>query len=196
MDVYRAATERRSVRCFKDVAVPGEVLEKCVEAARLAPCGGNWQVLEYLVVDDEKLLPSVFDNVRFGVRRPPVKGVPDQPKAYIIILVNADLESGLTRGKHVTYYDIGLASENIMLVAWENGVGSCPLLRFNPKGLKQVLNIPGKYEIGLVLAMGYPDEAPQACELTDSSTPWLDESGERHVPKRRLGDIMHRNWFS
>ena len=194
MDVYQAAVRRRSIRCFKDVPVPKEVLERCVDAARLAPSGGNWQILEYLVVDDEKVLPQVFDNIRFGVRRPS-KDTPDQPKAYIIILVNKTLEAELTRGKNVTFYDIGMASENIMLVAWEYGVGSCPLLWFNPKGLKQVLNIPAHYEIGLVLAMGYPDETPVAGALSDSTGPWLDEKGERHVPKRKLEDIMHRNRF-
>ncbi len=195
MDVYEAAARRRSIRCFKDVPVPGEVLEKCLDAARLAPCGGNWQILGYVVVDDEKFLPQVFDNIRFGVRRPSSKDVKDQPKAYIIILINRELEAELTRGEKVTFYDIGMASENIMLVAWENGVGSCPLLWFNPRGLKQVLNIPGQYEIGLVLAMGYPDENPVAGALSDSTGPWLDEKGERHVPKRKLEDIMHRNRF-
>lgn len=195
MDVYQAAIERRSIRCFKGAPVPRNVLEECVDAARLAPSGGNGQVLEFLVIDDGELLPEVFSNVTLGVRRPKSEDIKDQPEAYIIMLINTDLEKELNRKRHVTHYDIGMASENIVLVAWENGVGSCPLLWFNPKGLKQVLNIPAKYEIGLVLAMGYPDENPQSCQMADSSRPWMDESGERCVPKRELEDIMHRNRF-
>lgn len=197
MDVYQAAINRRSIRCFKDTPVPYQVLEQCVEAARLAPNGGNWQVLEYLVIDDEELLPLVFSNIRFGVRRRVPEGdmLAEQPQAYIITLINTTLEAGLTRGKHVTFYDIGMASENMMLVAWEHGIGSCPMLWFDPEGLKQVLNIPDNYEIGLVLAMGYPDENPVVDVLGESTRPWMDEGGERHVPKRGLEDIMHRNQF-
>ncbi len=195
MKVYEAATTRRSIRCFKDKPVPFEVLKKCVDAARLAPNGGNWQVLEYLVVDDEGLIPQIFSNISFGTRRP-AKDNLDQPRAYIIILVNSELESRLSRGKHVTYYDIGMASENIMLVAWEEGVGSCPLLRFEGAEIRKALNIPAKYEIGLILALGYPDEKPVACELKEEIRPWLDEREERHVPKRRLEDVMHHNRFA
>jgi len=199
MDVFKVAIKRRSIRCFKDVPVPYEVLKGCVEAARLAPSGGNWQVLEYLVVDDNELLPLVFNNIRFGVRRQAAEGeaLPsDQPKAYIITLVNTTLEAKTSRGKNVTFYDIGLANENIMLVAWERGVGSCPILWFDQEALKLVLEIPDNYEIGLVLALGYPDENPVLDVFCDSTGPWVDEKGERHVPKRELRDIMHRNRFT
>ena len=63
MDVYKAATSRRSIRRFKDIAVPYEALEKCVNAARLAPSGLNRQLCEYLIIDDEQLLPGVFDGI-------------------------------------------------------------------------------------------------------------------------------------
>ena len=72
MDVYQAATQRRSIREFKDIAVPYKILEKCVNAARLAPSAANRQLVEYVIVDDRKLLPGMFDAVGswFGVARP------------------------------------------------------------------------------------------------------------------------------
>ena len=63
MDVYEAAISRRSIREFKDIPVPYDVLEKCVNAARLAPSAMNSQLCEYIIVDDEQLLPQVLDAV-------------------------------------------------------------------------------------------------------------------------------------
>ena len=63
MDIYEAVTRRRSIRRFKDVAVPYEVLEKCVDAGRLAPSGKNRQLCEYIIIDDEPLSPRVFDSM-------------------------------------------------------------------------------------------------------------------------------------
>ncbi|NIW96750.1 MAG: hypothetical protein GWN13_00590 [Phycisphaerae bacterium] len=94
-----------------------------------------------------------------------------------------------------TYYDVGLAAENMMLVALEEGIGSCPVTSFIPNMLKQVLNIPDKYEIAMVLALGFPDESPVLEVATDSIKRWFDDEGALHVPKRELKDITHRNRF-
>ncbi|MEE9583659.1 MAG: nitroreductase family protein, partial [Dehalococcoidales bacterium] len=63
MDVYETVIKRRSIREFKDTPVAYDVLEKCVNAARLAPTAANYQLCEYIVIDDEQLLPQVFDAV-------------------------------------------------------------------------------------------------------------------------------------
>ena len=55
MDVYEAAVSRRAIRRFKDIALPYDVLEKCVDAARLAPSGQNRQLYEYIIIDDEQV---------------------------------------------------------------------------------------------------------------------------------------------
>jgi nitroreductase len=197
MQVYEAATKRRSIRRFKDKPVPFEVLEKCVEAARLAPSGRNRQVCEYIAINDAAILPGVFENIGGSVRLPPDKGGPrpeQTAKAYIIVLINKTLETDAAQRK-ITYYDIGMAAENIMLTALENGLGSCPVLRFDESALKAILDIPDNRDIGLVIVMGYPDESPVADVAADTVDIRVDDKGVRHVPKRKLGDILHRNKF-
>ncbi|MFC1909376.1 nitroreductase family protein [Chloroflexota bacterium] len=186
MNVYEAAIKRRSVRQFKDTPVPYDTLEKCVDAARLAPNGKNQQVCEYIIVDDEKLLPEVDATIR--MRTGQMKA-----KAYIIALINSTLEAEISRERRVTIYDVGLAVENILLVALEQGVGSCPLLSFNDEDLRRILNVPDRYDLALVVAMGYPDESPVAETAMDSVDFWTDDQGIRHVPKRKLEDVLHRN---
>ncbi|MFQ6122465.1 MAG: nitroreductase family protein [Dehalococcoidales bacterium] len=198
MNVYEAVTKRRSIREFKDIPVPYDVLEKCVNAARLAPSAANRQLCEHIIVDDEQLLPQVFDAVGswFGVPRPK-EGWPSgrRPKAYIITLVNKPLEAELGGNVRETGYDVGMAAENMMLVALEQGIGSCTIASFKQSKLKQILNIPDKYEIALGLALGFPDESPVLEVATDSIKRWVDSQGVRHIPKRKLKDIIHRNKF-
>jgi nitroreductase len=196
MNVYEATVTRRSIRRFQDKPVPYEVLEKCIDSARLAPCGRNHQVCEYIVINDPEVLPGVFENLGGGVKMPPEKGGPrpeNTPKAYTIILINKAWEEDNRR--RITHYDVGMAAENIILVALEQGLGACPIIIFNESNLKPVLDIPESYDIALVIAMGYPAESPVVEVATDSVKGWLDDNMVRHLPKRKLDDIIHHNGF-
>ena len=198
MKVYEAATKRRSVRRFKDRPVPFKMLEKCVEAARLAPSGRNSQVCEYIAITDPAILPGIFENIGGSVRLPPDKGGPRVPeqtaRAYIIVLINKTFEGGENR-RRISYYDVGMAAENIMLVAMEQGLGSCAVLTFNESNLKPILNIPDSYDIALVIAVGYPDESPVVEVSSGAVDVKVDDKGVRHVYKRKLADILHKNGF-
>jgi nitroreductase len=197
MNIYEATTKRRSIRRFKDKAVPHPTLEKCIDAARLAPSGRNQQLCEYIVINDATMLPGIFENIGGSAKLPPDKGGPtpaQTPKAYTIVLINKTKE-GDTNRRRVTLIDVGLAAGNIILTAWEQGIGCCPILMFNEKDLKLILGIPDDYDIALVIAMGYPDEAPVADVAEDSLNIYVDDKGVRHVPKRKLADVIHRNKF-
>lgn len=197
MNIYEAVTKRRSIRRFKEKPVPYEVLKKCVDAGRLAPSGRNQQVCEFVIVDDKRILPEMFDNIGGSVKMPPEKGGPlpeNTPKAYIVIVINQSREGDPGR-RRITLYDIGLAAENIILTAFEEGLGCCPVLMFDEASIKKVLKIPEGYDIGLVIVMGYPDETSVAEVATDSTTGWVDENLVRHIPKRPLADVLHHNGF-
>ncbi len=197
MEVYEAIKKRRSIRRFKNEAVPYAALEKCIDAARLAPSGRNQQLCEYVVINDAKVLPGIFEHIGGSAKLPPDKGGPkpeQAPKAYTLVLINKTLEGDINR-RRVTLIDVGLAAENIMLAALEQGLGCCPILMFNEADIKLLLDIPDGYDIALVIAMGYPDESPLAEEAKDSLNIWVDDKGVRHVPKRKLADIIHHDRF-
>lgn len=198
MNVYEAAMKRRSVRRFQDKPVPYDVLERCVDAGRLAPSAMNRQLCEYIIVDDKNMLPTMAGSItRWGgqpITRENSLGA-NSPKAYIIILINNRLETEAGNSRRVTLYDVGMAAENIMLVALEEGLGTCPVLAFKKSILKKALNIPADYDTALLLALGYPDESPRVEVSTGSVERWIDSQGVRHIPKRRLRDITHRNRF-
>lgn len=197
MNIYEATIKRRSIRRFKNKAVPYAALEKCIDAARLAPCGRNQQVCEYVVINDPEVLPGIFEHIGGSAKMPPDKGGPrpeQSPKAYTIILINKKWESDANR-RRVTSIDVGMAAENIILAAYEQGIGCCPILMFNEPDIKLLLGIPDTYDIALVITMGYPDESPVADAAKDNTNIYVDDKGTRHVPKRMLADVIHHDKF-
>ncbi len=189
MSVYELICRRRSIRRFKELPLPREVLEKCVDAARLAPSAANLQPLEYLVVDEEELLLQVFATLRWAAYISPAGDPPEghRPRAYIVMLKRRDL------GVEPSVYDVGAAMENLILAALEEGLGACPIASIDREALRRALSIPEHYEIPLVLALGYPDESPVVEPFEGQVEYWKDEEGVLHVPKRKLEDILHWN---
>ena len=201
MDVYEASIRRRAIRRFQNQPVPYDVLEKCADAARMAPNGHNQQILEFFIIDDAKIVPDVV--ACFG--RPPNPSPEDEadrpqpgqyPTAFIAILINTALEkaTGVPREGHMPA--VGAAAENAMLVALENGIGSCPMMGFEREALKQLLNIPEGYDIPMLISLGYAGETVVAEDTSGPVARWVDAQGVRHIPKRRLADILHRNRYA
>ena len=56
--------------------------------------------------------------------------------------------------------------------------------------LREILEIPERFAIDSVVALGYPAEEPVMIEMTDSTKYFKDKRGRLHVPKRKLEDIM------
>jgi len=191
MDTLEFILSRRTIRQFKPERVADKLLQGLADAARLAPSASNRQPLEFLVVNDESVCQKVFPHLRWAAYIAPA-GNPkpgNEPTAYVIVLVNPKIrEKGYE-------WDAGAAIENMIIAAWSRGVGSCWLLSIDREPIRKVLGIPDRYRIDSVLALGYPAEAPKVDELVDSVEYWKDEDGRLHVPKRRLGGVLHFNRF-
>jgi nitroreductase len=79
-----------------------------------------------------------------------------------------------------------------MLGATEKGLGGCIIASIEKEGLRKALEIPPRYEILLVLALGKPKETVVIETVEDSGDIkyWRDSKGVHHVPKRPLDDII------
>lgn len=189
--MYELILSRRSVRQFKPEPVSRSILEKLINAARLAPSGANLQPLEFVVVDEEEVRKRLFPCLRWAAYIVP-EGNPqpgNEPVAYVVVLVNLKLrKKGYER-------DVGAAVENMILTAWEERVGSCWIANADIEKIKDMLNVPEDYKVDSVLALGYPAEEPITEELKESVKYWKDSKGRLHVPKRRLDDVVHFNGF-
>lgn len=190
MDTYKTLMTRRTIRAFTDTPISEELLTKFVEAARLSPQAANRQPLEYIVVDDQRMLEEFFANTKLGGY---VDWEPEQkemPQAYIAIV--ADLNRQKTKW---IAFDTGIAAENICLAAWNEGIGSCMIGAFNKTKISALLDIPISHELILLVALGYPAQE-SVTEDKDQVEYWIDKDGKFHVPKRPLSQILHHNKFT
>ena len=188
-DVYDAILSRRSIRRFQQKPIEIELLKKFANAARLAPSAANLQPLEFFVVNDKKLCSEIFETIGWaGYLKDWSPSKDEKPAAYVIILVKDTSNSWYLR-------DVSLASENIVLTAESEGIGSCILLNVNKDKIREILEIPKDIEIDSVIALGYKAEKCVVEDMKDSVKYWRDKNQVLHVPKRKLKDIMHVNKF-
>lgn len=191
MALYDLIITRRTIRRFLQKPISEELLKQMINAARLAPSGANLQPLEFIVVNQKRLLESVFATTRWAAYLSPL-GTPqpgEQPVAYVVVLINRKIKP--SGGQH----DSGAAIMSMILTAWEKGIGSCWIGSIEREKLKQALAIPNHLEIDSVLALGYPAEKPVDVMLEDSIKYWKDDRGVLHVPKRAVEDIVHWNKY-
>lgn len=150
------AAQRQSDRAF----VPGkkierEVLERIIEAARLAPSACNGQPWHFTVITDDELLPKVGKATSsLGMNR----FVKDASALVLITHEPTNITSKLGSGikdKDFPMMDLGIASAYMTLAAEDEGIGSCILGWFDEKTIKELVNIPSKRRLMLIVALGY-----------------------------------------
>ena len=176
--------KNRSVRKYQqNVPVSRETLLELVEFARLSGSGGNRQSLKFMLSWEPEKNAMIFKNI--GLAGQPQEG--ERPSAYIIILGDKEISQGFGA-------DVGIVAQSMLLGAVEKGLGGCMVAMINRKGLHIALNIPARYEICLVVCIGKPNEkfVIENVEKKDdvNTRGWWDERGVRHIPKRKLEDLI------
>jgi len=191
MDLQRLITSRRSIRQFESKSIPGEILEKIVDAGRLAPSAANLQPLSFIIADAPEVRDRIFPCLKWAAYIQPA-GNPKpgrEPRAYVIVLVDKRIREKMYE------YDVGAAVENMALCAWGEGIASCWLISIDKPALRTILEVPDPIEIDSVLALGYPAEVSVVEDFRDSPRYWKDDAGTFHVPKRKLTSVLHHNRY-
>ncbi len=157
---------RRSIRKYLDKPVEHEKLEVIMKCGINAPSGMNRQPWVVRVVEDQKLIADVTEIYK-QENAEQVK----RDKNFKNMFRNApNLICVCTPAKGGGELDAGLLGENIMLAAKAMGLGTCCLggpVRFllsneKCKFFMDRLNIPADYKLNYIIAIGYPDEQPEA----------------------------------
>ena len=111
----------------------------------------------------------------------------ERPSAYIVILGDTEISKSVG-------CDHGIAAQSIMLGATERGLGGCMIGSIKRDALRETLEIPERYEIQLVLALGKPAETVVLEDVgPDGDIKYYrDDQGVHHVPKRPLDELILR----
>ena len=131
--------KRESTRSYSPKSVPREHIDRCLEAARLAPSACNSQPWSFIVVDDESQKNEIVDKTmsKLYTLNKFVKTAP----VLIVVITEHSVYSarmgGALRNVKYNLIDIGIACDHLTLQAAELGLGTCWLGWFHEKEKKK-----------------------------------------------------------
>ena len=147
--VLELLRKRSAYRAFSPRPVEKERLEAMLRAAQLSASCMNNQPWRFLVLDEGEALEKgkkALAEGNYWAKAAPV---------LIIGLSRADLDCRPADGREYFLFDLGMASQNLMLQATEFGLVARPMAGFRPSVLREAFDIPESYTILILIAVGY-----------------------------------------
>ena len=171
MDVWTAIITQRAVRDFDpDRPIPDEALARILDAGRRAPSSKNTQPWEFVVVTDRDRLRALSRTGRYAGH---LAGA-----TLAVVFVTADPANPEALAK--VLYDVGHATQSMMLIAVELGIGSVHAAIYDRAKAAEILGLPSDRRCDFALSLGYPARIG------------LLDAPRRKVPRRALEEIVHR----
>jgi nitroreductase len=171
--------------------VPENVLKELVNYARLSASSGNIQGLKFYISTDPENNKLIYSTLRWAYYLKDWKGPEEgeRPSAYIVVLGDTEIHKTIE-------VDVGIAAQSIMLGAVSLGYGGCMIGSLDRVSLRKKLDIPERFDIPLVLALGKPDETIRIENVGEEGEIeyWRDESQVHHVPKRSLQELIIKSF--
>ena len=155
MDFYEVIKKRKSVRKYKSDPIPEEVVNKILEAGRIAPSAKNIQPWRFIVVKNPDIKKKVAEACRGQL------WIADAD----LILVGCILEK-IAWGRMGGYMssgpvDLGIALDHMILAAANEGLGTCWIGAFVEQDVKDILQVPEDVKVMALTPIGYPAEEPK-----------------------------------
>jgi nitroreductase len=147
MDFQQLISKRYSVRAYKPDPVPEEMLQRVLDAARLAPTAHNNQPFQLVVL-------------RTAGRAAELKRIYERDwlsQAPVIVVMCAVYEGAWLRmdNKNYAEVDATIAMDHLIMAATDLGLGTCWIAAFNPQELRALLKLPAGVEPIALTPVGY-----------------------------------------
>jgi len=146
MSAWETVSTKRVVRNFADRPVPPDDLVRILNAGRRAASSKNLQRWHFIVCRDRDHLQELSavgpwaDHLgRAAVAVALVTPDPDAADAPLSVM-----------------FDLGMAAANMMLVAWELGIGSCPATVYDHDLARRLLRYPDDHHCEYLISFGFP----------------------------------------
>jgi nitroreductase len=151
MKVFDAIKSNIAVRKFTTQILDDQQILQILEAARLCQSGKNLQPWFFIVIRNQRTLNLLADLMKGDADEVTVRN------ARVVIALIGDPESDSC------LFDIGRATQNMTLAAWELGIGSCimsgpepPYREAYTKKAMDLLGIPKNLLFVSLLVFGMP----------------------------------------
>ncbi|HBR22845.1 MAG TPA: nitroreductase [Nitrospiraceae bacterium] len=155
MNILDAVKKRRSIRNFQKKEIPEELIDKLTESLVWAPSAGNLQSRKFYFIRDEAVKKKVAEaalNQGF---------IADAP--LVIVGCTDSRISGKYGERGVSLYsiqDVACSIMAMMLVAFDNELGTCWVGAFREEEVARILNLPMNLKPVVIVPVGYPSKIP------------------------------------
>lgn len=170
----------RAVRRYDARPIDPAAMERILDAARWTGSAKNRQPWSVVVVERPVTLAALAECGHYAGH---LAGAP----AAVALVMDPASPAAL--------YDAGRLSQNIMLAAWAQGIGSCIAFLFpedNHDRARHLLGVPPDRDCWIVIALGYPED-DRATRLERSPEVVIAEV----TPGRIAADqFVHRERFA
>lgn len=139
MDTYRTIVSKRDTRAYEPRPIPEDVLQRILNAGRMAGSSKNGQPVRFVVMRQREQIMRLAVCGQFTT---PMHTAP----LVIAIMLRED-------GRP---FDAGRSGQNMMLAAWNEGITSCSVAIQDEACGREALGAPADYHVAMVLTMGYP----------------------------------------
>jgi len=169
MDTWQAIDNIRTIRKFTDKPLEPEHLDRILNAGRRAGSSKNTQQWDFVVCTDRAHLVALSEVGPYAAH---LAGA-----AAAVALVVPD--PATHDAPYSIMWDLGRAAQNMVLAAWELGIGSVPATVYRQDLARELLGYPADHWCEFLLSFGFPTN-PEA--LT-----WPKRAGGR----KSLEAIVH-----
>ena len=147
MEFENVIRERHATRKFSIDKVEKDLLDKILEAGRIAPTAKNIQPIKIYVLSSQESLEKLD------------KATPCRYGASTVLLVCGDMENAYHKGDYSTYeMDSVIVATHMMLEATNLGVSNIWIEMFDEEVLRKEFSIPTNYKPICLIPLGYEDE--------------------------------------
>jgi len=156
MNLLNIIKNRRSIREFQKKEIPEEIVDKLIEALIWAPSAGNLQSRKFYFVFNQKIKEDLAEAA-LG------QDFITQAPLVIVGCTNDEITWRYgERGKNLySICDVAMSVQNLILLAHDEGLGTCPVGAFDENRVSEILNIPENLHPILIVPIGYPAEKPE-----------------------------------
>lgn len=176
----------RSHRSFAQEEISIEKLKKMIEGAKLASSAKNSQELRYIIINNKNIRGKIFEKIKWAgaISWNPQKE--EAPSAYILICSKKNSEIF----KNYLYFDMGIATQNILLIANEKGYSGCILGNYNKKEIEEIVNLKEEYESHMLIALGKSIDEVKIVPGRESKLTYYRKDNINYVPKLAIDDLI------
>lgn len=155
---------RRSIRKYQKKEIPETVIKNLLDLGRYAPSSMNGQPWYFIVIrNDQTKRALVKIKNKYCPEEKQIYKADFLQNASAVIVVCVDKKKSFNREVE----NAVLATANIMLGAYGNGLGSVYMSAYRMDDpnisaeIRRILDIPQNIDPITIIPLGYPDETPE-----------------------------------